>query len=81
MIAECHAGEDRTVTTYEALPQHVIDAVVAIEDERYWLHPGIDLHALALAMLQVLLDRDMIDRDFIAHKTIGFEELKARAAE
>lgn len=51
VIAEWHAGEDRTVTTYEATPQHVIDAVVAIEDERYWLHPGVDLHALARAML------------------------------
>jgi membrane peptidoglycan carboxypeptidase len=51
VIAEWHAGEDRTVTTYEALPQHVIDAVVAIEDERYWLHPGIDLQALARAMV------------------------------
>lgn len=51
VIAEWHAGEDRTITTYETMPQHVIDAVVAIEDERYWLHPGVDLQALARAML------------------------------
>jgi anaerobic selenocysteine-containing dehydrogenase len=31
--------------------------------------------------MQVLIDRDMIDRDFIAQKTMGFEELKVRAAE
>ena len=36
---------------------------------------------LALAMMQVLIDRDMIDRDFIDQKTTGFEELKVRAAE
>jgi anaerobic selenocysteine-containing dehydrogenase len=32
-------------------------------------------------MMQVIIDRDMIDHDFIAKKTIGFEKLKDRAAE
>jgi anaerobic selenocysteine-containing dehydrogenase len=44
------------------------------------IKPGTDA-ALALAIMQVLIDRDMIDRDFIAQKTMGFEKLKIRAAE
>jgi anaerobic selenocysteine-containing dehydrogenase len=49
-------------------------------DVHLMIKPGTDA-ALALAMMQVLIEREMIDRDFIAQKTIGFEELKIRAAE
>jgi len=49
-------------------------------DIHLMIKPGTDA-ALALAMMQVLIDRDMIDHDFIAQKTIGFEELRVRAAE
>ena len=49
-------------------------------DVHLMIKPGTDA-ALALAMMQVLIDRDMIDHDFISHKTIGFEKLKARASE
>jgi anaerobic selenocysteine-containing dehydrogenase len=49
-------------------------------DAHLMIKPGTDA-ALALAVMQVLIDRDMIDRDFIAQRTTGFEELKIRAAE
>ena len=32
-------------------------------------------------MMQVLIERDMVDHDFIGQKTTGFEKLEARAAE
>jgi anaerobic selenocysteine-containing dehydrogenase len=44
------------------------------------LLPGTDA-ALALGMMHVLIRDDLLDRDYIAQHTIGFEELKARAAE
>jgi len=44
------------------------------------LKPGTDA-ALALAMMQVIIDRDLADLDFISRQTTGFEQLKARAAE
>ena len=49
-------------------------------DVHLMIKPGTDA-ALALALMQVLIDLDMIDRDFIAQKTTGFEEFKVRAAE
>jgi len=49
-------------------------------DVHLMIKPGTDA-ALALAMIQVLIERDMIDHDFIACKTVGFDELKVRAAE
>ena len=48
-ITEWHAGEDRVLVAYGQLPQHLIDAVVAIEDERFWIHGGIDVKAIARA--------------------------------
>lgn len=51
VLAEWHAGENRVPVAYAELPGHLIDAVVAVEDERYWLHGGVDLQAMARAML------------------------------
>lgn len=51
VLAEWHAEEDRALITYDELPRHLIDAVVAIEDERYWAHAGVDLQALARALI------------------------------
>lgn len=51
VLAEWHAEEDRALVTYDELPRHLIDAVVAIEDERYWAHAGVDLQALARALI------------------------------
>ncbi len=44
------------------------------------LLPGTDA-ALALGMMHVLIDEDLIDHDYIARYTVGFEDLQARAAE
>ncbi|MFQ6111297.1 MAG: molybdopterin-dependent oxidoreductase, partial [Nitrospinota bacterium] len=47
-----------------------------------WLRPrpGTDC-ALALGMLNVILEEGLYERDFIERWTIGFEELRARAGE
>ena len=44
------------------------------------LKPGSDA-ALALAMAHVLIQNDLLDHDYIAQHTLGFAQLKARAAE
>ena len=49
LLAEWHAGEDRVLTTYDQIPQHMIDAVVSIEDERFWTHAGVDAQAILRA--------------------------------
>ncbi len=52
VLAQWHAEEDRVLIEYDDLPQHLIDAVVAIEDERFWSHPGVDLKSVARALVQ-----------------------------
>jgi anaerobic selenocysteine-containing dehydrogenase len=44
------------------------------------LLPGTDA-ALALGMMHVLIRENLLDDDYIARHTLGFEQLKARAAE
>ena len=43
---------NRQVVKYEQLPQHLINAVVAIEDERFWTHKGVDWHGTAAAFVK-----------------------------
>ncbi len=42
--------------------------------------PGTDA-ALALGMMHVLIDEDMLDHDYIARYTLGFDALRERVAE
>ena len=49
-------------------------------DVHLMIRPGSDA-ALALAVMNVLIAEELIDRDFIAQRTFGFESLAQRAAE
>ena len=44
------AESNRVYVTLDQIPQNLIDAVVAIEDERFWSHSGIDLRGIARAL-------------------------------
>jgi penicillin-binding protein 1B len=43
--------EKRTLVRLEQLPQHVIDAVVAIEDRRFFRHNGVDMVSIGRALI------------------------------
>lgn len=49
LITELHAGENRVVVPFARMPQFLRDAVVAIEDKRFYQHGGVDLKALMRA--------------------------------
>jgi penicillin-binding protein 1B len=46
--------EKRRRVTYEELPQHLINAVLAIEDRRFFSHPGLDPFRIVGAALRNL---------------------------
>lgn len=46
VIAKWHAGEDRTVVPLNAISQAMRDAVVAIEDERFYERIGVDTQGI-----------------------------------
>ena len=49
VLTQWHAGEDRVLVSYAELPRHLVDAVVAIEDHRFWVHGGVDPRAVVRA--------------------------------
>ncbi|MGB3800133.1 MAG: transglycosylase domain-containing protein [Lewinella sp.] len=48
-------AQDRTVTGYEELPEHLIQALVATEDSRFYTHGGIDWTAYGRVAYKTLL--------------------------
>ena len=49
LITTLHAEEDRIKIPIDRIPRTVQDAVVAIEDQRFWTHRGLDLRAVLRA--------------------------------
>ena len=43
------AGGNRELVTYQDLPEHLVHALVAIEDKRFWEHNGVDWWGTARA--------------------------------
>lgn len=56
-IGQMSSGENRLMIDYEELPQDLIDAVVAIEDERFWTHEGIDIRRTGAAIVTFILNK------------------------
>ena len=76
--------ERRTPVAIEALPDHVPQAFIAIEDKRFYRHNGVDPRGIARSAIRVLLNRSFaggggstitqqLARNMFA-QTIGFEK-------
>src|SRR5437870_8636238 len=52
LITALHAGENRTLITLDEMAPVVREAVVAIEDERFYQHRGIDAKAILRATVK-----------------------------
>ncbi len=53
LIAE-FGEQRRTPIQYEDLPQRVIDAILATEDDRFFEHPGVDYQGLIRAVVELI---------------------------
>ncbi|MFN2388546.1 MAG: transglycosylase domain-containing protein [Actinomycetota bacterium] len=51
LITTMHGIENRTVVPLRRIPEHVRDAVIAIEDARFYDHEGVDLKAVVRALV------------------------------
>ena len=56
-IGQMSSGENRLMIDYEELPQDLIDSVVAIEDERFWTHQGVDIRRTGAAIVTFVLNK------------------------
>ncbi|WP_195614902.1 transglycosylase domain-containing protein [Intestinimonas butyriciproducens] len=50
-----HGEENRVLVDYDEIPEHLIAAVVSIEDERFWTHHGVDWKRTAGAFVNMFL--------------------------
>ncbi|MFD1955105.1 transglycosylase domain-containing protein [Paenibacillus thailandensis] len=59
LIGQLRTEEDRLPVQYEDIPQVVVDAVLATEDNNFYEHPGVDINGLGRAVKQKLLNEDV----------------------
>ena len=52
VLAELHAEQDRDVVPLDRIPMELRNAVVAVEDRRFYAHGGVDGRAIARALVQ-----------------------------
>ena len=50
-LTKLHGVENRTLVSIDEIPQHVRDALISIEDERFERHHGVDWKSTAKAIL------------------------------
>ena len=50
-MAVLKAEENRSPVDLKQVPDHLIDAVIAVEDERFWQHGGVDIRSTGRAMI------------------------------
>ena len=58
-IAQVRLQED--FTPFAELPETYVNAVVAIEDPRFWQHPGVDPISLLRALFRDIMARDWVE--------------------
>ena len=84
LITELHAGENRIVVDSSEIPQTLRDAVVAVEDQRFYQHRGIDLKALLRAAYvdaisgRVVEGGSTITQQYVKNAFVGTERTLER---
>lgn len=58
-ITKLYRTENRLPVSIDRLPRHAQDAFVAVEDERFWQHPGVDATAIARALYNDIRNRPL----------------------
>ncbi|MCB9261263.1 MAG: transglycosylase domain-containing protein [Flavobacteriales bacterium] len=53
MLGKLYRREDRSNINYTDIPQHMVDALVATEDARFYRHSGIDIRAVIRAVTKL----------------------------
>ncbi|MUT66782.1 transglycosylase domain-containing protein [Paenibacillus sp. NEAU-GSW1] len=58
LVGQLRTEEDRILVEYDDLPDQVINAVLAIEDNNFFTHYGVDINGLGRAVKQKLLNEE-----------------------
>lgn len=58
LVGQLRTDEDRIVVTYDEIPESVIHALLATEDNNFFEHEGIDINGLGRAVKQKLFNEN-----------------------
>ena len=84
LITTLHGVENRTVVPLASMPKHLRRAVIAIEDERFYQHDGVDLRAILRAAVanatsgQILEGGSTITQQYVKNVIIAPGETAER---
>ncbi|MBE3089820.1 MAG: transglycosylase domain-containing protein, partial [Actinobacteria bacterium] len=59
LIATFHGEENRELVSYEQIPKNLINAVIAIEDERFYQHKGFDIEGIIRSFIINLMSGEI----------------------
>ncbi|PIR42190.1 hypothetical protein CO058_01830 [candidate division WWE3 bacterium CG_4_9_14_0_2_um_filter_35_11] len=59
ILYRIYSDEDRIIAKIEDIPQDVINATTAIEDQTFYTHKGISIRGITRAAKSTLLDKDL----------------------
>lgn len=59
LLYEIHGEQNRIPIELKDLSDHLIDATLAIEDEKFYQHKGFDLRGISRALISIVFERDL----------------------
>lgn len=60
LLYDLHQDVKRTIVPFEEISRHIKNATVAIEDERFYSHPGVDIRGIVRSAVANLRDGDLL---------------------
>lgn len=54
-LTKLHGDENRTLVDYDQIPDHVVKALISIEDQRFYEHEGVDWKSTARSVYDTLV--------------------------
>ena len=77
LVTEFSGTENRINVTLDEVPQNLIDAVIAVEDARFYEHNGVDVKRIVGAFVQNLLNNSMQGGSTITQQLIKLTMLSS----
>lgn len=81
LLFELHTAEKRRWLEYDEIPQEVIKAVIAVEDDTFWENPGFDPAAIGAAVIRNVRNEagrpvgaSTITQQLVRHIAFSYEE-------
>ncbi len=69
-LQKIHGSENRTLIDYDQIPDHVVKALISIEDERFYEHNGVDWRSTAGQVVRMLMGENVRGASTITQQLI-----------